>query len=143
MTASNAILGFGAKFKISDGAESPTFVQIAEVVSVGWPNIQAEDVEVTNHGSPDRTREYIQGLKDAGEMTITLNWIPGNASSDLIHGLLDTGTKRQMQVITANDYQAQFLGYIKGFEVTQEPSAALQATVTIRVAGSPVFTDVS
>lgn len=143
MAASNAILGFGAVLKISDGAESPTFVKIAEVVTVTWPNITSEDVEVTHHESPDRTREYIQGLKDAGEITATINWIPMDASSDMLLGLLSSGAKRQMQVITTNGYQAQFLGYVKGFESPQDVGSQLQATVTIRVSSAPVLTDVS
>lgn len=143
MAASNAILGFGAVFKISDGAETPADVTIAEVVSVGWPSVQVDDVEVTHHGSPDDFREYIGGLKDAGEVSVTINWIPGDASSNMLLGLVGTRTVRAMKIVTANDFQAAFPGYIKGFEVTQETSSALQATVTIRVAGAPVFTDES
>jgi hypothetical protein len=43
---------------------------IAELISIGGPTISADTIEATSHDSPDGYREFLQGLRDAGEITI-------------------------------------------------------------------------
>lgn len=43
---------------------------ISEVTSISAPNFSADTIDVTSHGSTGRYREFIQGLRDGGEITI-------------------------------------------------------------------------
>jgi predicted secreted protein len=43
---------------------------ISEVTSISAPNLTADTIDVTTHGSTGRYREFIQGLRDGGEITI-------------------------------------------------------------------------
>ncbi len=43
---------------------------ISEVTSISAPNLSADTIDVTTHGSTSRYREFIQGLRDGGEISI-------------------------------------------------------------------------
>ncbi len=82
----SAALGYGTLLKMSDGGSPDTFSTIAEVKDLNDSD-ESEQVEVTNHSSPNSRREYIGGLIDGGEITFTCNYIPTNATQSLAAGL--------------------------------------------------------
>lgn len=43
---------------------------ISELTSITAPNFSADTIDVTTHSSPDAYREYIQGLRDSGEIAV-------------------------------------------------------------------------
>lgn len=65
--ASNAFAGVGTVFK--RGA-----VAIAEISSISGPNISRGHIDVTNLDSTSGYREFIAGFRDAGEVTLTMNF---------------------------------------------------------------------
>ena len=65
--ASNAFAGVGTVFK--RGA-----VAVAEVSSISGPNISRGHIDVTNLDSTGGYREFIAGFRDAGEVTLTMNF---------------------------------------------------------------------
>lgn len=73
----SGIDAFGIAFKRGDGV-TPTeaFVAIGSVANVKGPEIKRDTYDVTAHDSTNGWREFIGGLKDAGEVTITLNYDP-------------------------------------------------------------------
>lgn len=78
-----AFFAQGAVFKIGS-------TTVAEVTSISGPNLTADTLDVTNHSSTNRYREFIQGLRDGGEITIEGNYT--TASSALIVTQLNTAT---------------------------------------------------
>lgn len=70
----------GAKLSIGDGG-TPTevFTKIGNVQDITLPSSAADLVDVTDHDSPNGRREYIGGLIDSDEMTVTINWDPEDA----------------------------------------------------------------
>jgi len=131
---SNAILGYGSVFAIHDG--SSTFDAIAEVIEISPPNQQADDVDVTHMASPGQTREFIQGLIDPGEMSITINWVPSDATDVIIQALKTSGATRQMRITWPNNVKWTFSGFIKGFEPSSPIDDRMTATITVRVSGN-------
>lgn len=134
MAASNAISAFGIIFEIDDGLA--VFDTIGEVIDITSPNQQVEDIDVTHHASPGRTREYIAGLNEPGEMSVEINWIPGDASDVIVQALKSSGAKRDMRITWPNAVTWTFLGYVKGFEPGNPIDGKLSATVTVKVAGA-------
>lgn len=65
--ASNAFAGVGTVFK--RGA-----VAIAEIISIAGPNISRAHIDVTSLDSTDGYREFIAGFRDAGEVTLSMNF---------------------------------------------------------------------
>lgn len=65
--ASNAFAGVGAIFKRG-------VVAIAEVISISGPNISRAHIDVTSLDSTGGYREFIAGFRDAGEVTLSMNF---------------------------------------------------------------------
>src|SRR5687768_16228446 len=88
MPATQATIGYGTLLQRGDGGSPEVFTAIAEVDSISPPQTVADDVEVTHLTSPNRTKEYIQGMLDAGEASAHINWLPGDPTHDEVTGLL-------------------------------------------------------
>jgi len=65
------ITGIGTKFMKDDGG---SFSEIARVFGITGPGMSRDSVEVTAYDSPKGYRKKIGGLRDAGQVTFTLNF---------------------------------------------------------------------
>jgi predicted secreted protein len=71
----NAIAGVGARFLRADAASSGTgFTAIAEINSISGPNKSRATIDVTSLDSAGGYREFIASFRDAGEITLEMNW---------------------------------------------------------------------
>lgn len=137
MAASEAILGFGVQLTRNGAA-------IAEITNVGGPSLSRGSVEVTHHQSPDRWAEFIKGLKDGGEVSLDINYLPANSTQNAATGLLsdfsnDT-TIDDWAIVWPNGATTwSFKGFITNFEPSAPTDEALTGTVTIKVAGKPTL----
>lgn len=66
--ASKQIIAYGATVERS--TDGVSFTPIPECKGVAVPEVEQEYPEVTNLDSPNGFREYIKGLKDAGEIEV-------------------------------------------------------------------------
>jgi hypothetical protein len=140
MAASAALLGYGTTVAIATLDSPADFVELGEVVDVTPPNAQIEQVDVTHMQSPDRVREFIAGLTDYGSMTLSMNYIPGGSTDDLILEWRSSGANRYVQITypsTASPRPTDtFLGFIEGYETSATVADKMSATLTIKVAGA-------
>jgi len=80
--------GLGCIFARGDGAGPEVFTALAEVTSIGVPGMKLDTIDVTT--LEDDWRVFLAGLKDAGEVTLGLNYLPGNATQQRLQmDLLD------------------------------------------------------
>jgi predicted secreted protein len=139
---SDAKLGYGSRFYMAATAGASALTKLAEVTSVSLPNEQIAEVEVTHYESPGRTREYIAGLNDAGEITIGMNYLPGSDTDDLIVAAKADGAVRTMRITvpdgSTNGQHFTFPGFVRGYERDIPLDDKMTAQVTIRVAGAVV-----
>lgn len=140
---SDAMMGIGIVYEIDDGTNGTTFDPVGEVYEVTPPNQQTEEVEVTHYGSEGGYREFIAGLKDGGEITMNINWIPGNDTDVLLRTLHASGAVRNHRITFPNTAMLTFPGWIKGFERSSPLDDRLTAAITIRVSGDTDYTDPS
>jgi len=141
---SNAVSAFGTLLKIGDGGEPETFTTIAEVTDISGPSLSADTIDVTSHDSPGGYREFIQGLKDAGEVTFTINFIPTEATHDASTGLLkdyNDGTLRNFQLVFPDPGNTtwSFAAVVTGFEPSEPTDDKLSADVTLKISGQPTL----
>lgn len=105
----DAKLGYGTKLKMSDMATpTPVFSEIGEIKDGPNDEDSVDLVEVTNHQSPGKRREYIGGLIDGGEVTFTVNYIPDNPTHDRSTGL-------QAKIGQNIDFRLEEPGMLQGF----------------------------
>ena len=55
---------------------------LAEVTAIGIPALTGEVIDVSTHSSTNRWREFVRGMRDAGEFTITMRYTAGSATDD-------------------------------------------------------------
>lgn len=66
-------------FKRGDGGSPEAFTTVAEVFEIGGLGESNDLVDTTNFDSAG-AREYIGGLADGSEISVSCNYIPGNAT---------------------------------------------------------------
>lgn len=134
---SDTKIGWGASVWMED--ETNTLTELAEVIELAIPNPQIDEVEATHFKSPDRSKEYIPGLKDNGEISIGMNFIAGSDTDLLITAALQTVRGFMVVVPTIEDaggWAYTFDGLLKGYEKNVPIGDRQTATITIRVSGA-------
>lgn len=120
-------------------------VEIAEVTHIGGPGLARDTLEATHHKSPAMWREFIKGLKDGGEVSLDLNFLPFNTTHNAATGILsdfNNDTTIAAWVLTFPDSGATqwaFNGIVTGFEPDEPFDDKLVASVTIKVTGQPTL----
>jgi hypothetical protein len=137
MAASSAKSGYGTLFKRAGTA-------IAEVMTVSGPNLSRDTIEVTHLTSDNGFKEFISGMADGGECTVTLNWIPGNSGHALLVSDLCAGPDATA-VAYSVDWRGlgtniwAFNGHITGFSPSGDKTKQLDATAAFKVTGKPTI----
>lgn len=135
-----AVSAFGTLLKIGDGGGSEVFTTIAEITNITGPGSELETIDVTSHDSTGAKREFIPGLIDMGEFTLSLNF-NALATQGFAGGLyLDhmSRTKRNFQIVlpTTSSKTGSFAAYVTAFELDAPPDGALTADATLKVTGA-------
>ncbi len=140
-----AISAFGTLVKIGDGA-SPTenFTTIAELKKITGPGIKAATIDVTVHNSGSPWRRFIHGLIDGGELKLDLNFVPQNGTHSYSSGLLSdlaNRNKRNFQLVFPDSGTTTWLipCIVTDFSTMEDPAGALEASVTLKVNGTPTL----
>lgn len=144
MALSNAVFGFSTKLRVGDGQVSETFQDVAELTSI-TTNFSADDVDITNHDSTDRWRDYLQGLKGL-EISMEGNFIPTNDTQDVTSDtgmlwLFDAGTKRNYQIVFPTSPTTTWAckGILTNVTHSAPHDAQLTFTATLVVCSEPTL----
>jgi hypothetical protein len=134
--ATQAIIGWGTQVQRGNGDGPPeTFTNITEVTAGQPPQDQADEHEVTHFESPNRRKEFIQGMIDSGEATATINYRPDvyDIHQSLVEDF-EAGTIGTWRFVLPGGCETiTFEGFIKGFGRNLGPNDPLTAEVTWRV----------
>jgi hypothetical protein len=79
-----------------------SFTAVAEVTAVPWPTMTRDTQEATPINSLSGYKEFVSGLKDGGEITVTVNYIPNDPTQDQNTGLIsqfEGGAKKNMKIV--------------------------------------------
>jgi len=113
---------------------------IAKIVNISQDGETAEDVDTSDLSTGD-TRTYEPGeLKEGGTYTFLVHFDP--EQTRLATGVSDIATITYPLSNSGNSSQATevFPTYINSWAKTGEINNLIQATLQIKVAGTPVFT---
>jgi predicted secreted protein len=117
-----------------------TLATVSEITSITPFEFSADEVETTTHGSTNRYREYIQGMRDGGSITIEGYFTTATASSTillfettstLLTATVDLPTSPSVTRFTATVFVTAFsteapldgvIGYSTTFKISGKPS---------------------
>jgi predicted secreted protein len=136
---SDAVAAFGTTITI-DG------VPIGELSNIGGPSMSGDSIDVSSHksadGAGDRFREFLAGLKDAGEITMEGNWIPTDAGQeDLLDAYMASTTNAYVIAwpVVAPGYGVTVDAFVTRFEITGPHDGKLGFSATVKIDGAPLF----
>jgi len=146
----NARIGFGTLFQINDPSGSPPagWTTVAEVKGVTPPQISRDAQDATHTESPQGWREFIPGLKDAGQVSIELNFVPDSDATTLLLGTFDLDTPLNARVLFPDGDQVSspltcsswtFSAICTGFTPEAPVDGVMAATATFKISGKPTF----
>lgn len=132
-----AVKGKGAQFWLHNGT---ILTKITNVVSLTPPSPTRDTIDTTDHDSSGDFREFIASLIDAGEASITINYVPGSTGDVLLTSMLGTGTVRAFAIDLNSATATQWRVSGSGIVTSYVPSDVviddkMTATVTIKVSG--------
>ncbi len=134
---SEARLGYGTRLLMGDGGSPETFAEIGEVGDFEDGD-SVELVEVTNHQSPNRRREYIAALKDGAEISFPVNYIPTHATHNRATGLRGKiGEVVTFHIEAPGETEGyEFYGLVMGVTRSFPVQGVMQMTVTLKKTGA-------
>lgn len=134
---------FGTQFK-RDSTGAGVFVTIANVSDISGPSRSREAIEVTAHDSPDQYREFVKGLKDGGEVTLTINYDPGAATHADLDADFEEDALRDYQVVIlpgeADEHTWEFSALITALGDEFPIDDRMEREVTVKISGKPTLT---
>ncbi|AQU06107.1 phage tail tube protein [Dehalococcoides mccartyi] len=114
---------------------------IAELTGINGPAMSADTIEVTHHQSENGFREYIQGLKDGGEISLEGSFIPGDTNGQV--GLISDFNEGNSQtfVITfpGNIATWSFSGIVTKIENQAPFDGKLAFNAAVKITGKPTL----
>ena len=113
MASTDVTIGYGVLVEI--GRDEPVvFTAIVGLADTGFPEAIADKIEATHHQSPNRTKEYIPGLVDNGEVSMTIHWVPGEATDLMLREIHASGEAVQIRFTAPNGGTPEvFAGYLQ------------------------------
>lgn len=130
--------GFGTSLARGNGAEPEVFTVIAAVTNISAPSLSRETLDVSAHDSPGGWREKLGGLKDAGEVSLDINYRP--ADHDVFVADLDDEEPRAYKLTWPDGTEWALMLILTGMEPSAPFDDKLSASMTFVVSGPPVIT---
>lgn len=124
---------FGATISVGGSA-------LAEVTAIGIPALTAEVIDVTTHGSTNRWRQFVRGLRDAAEFTVTMKYTAGSATDDACIAAITSDTAVAVEIVAkaaSGTEDLTFNAFGTSYEVNDlEIDSDQTATLTLKPTGA-------
>jgi predicted secreted protein len=115
---------------------------IGQLTSITAPSLSADSVDVSTLDSADGYREFIQGMRDGGEVAIEGKFYPGDTNGQA--GLYDDFNNGTLQTFvitfpTSMGASWSFSGIVTAIESEIPFDDAIGFSATIKVSGKPLL----
>jgi predicted secreted protein len=129
----NADIGYGTLFKVRTATGPDVYTSIGEQTSVTPYGISVDSIDASHNESPDAWREFIAGLKDPGEASIEINYVPGGAAEALLFSIF--GTTQVCRTVFPSGAYVQYSAFVTGVEPEAPIDDKMVASVTFKLSG--------
>lgn len=119
-------------------------VPVGEVTDFDGPGGSNSEIDVTHLGST--AREFRNGLTDSGEVSVSLNFVPGDVGQVFLRQKQAEKNTPTAFVLTLTDTPAttiRFNAFVREFNITGATDDKVSATATLRVTGPVTWGDIS
>ena len=139
-------IGHGIRLQRASDATPAVFTDIGELKELNGPSLARDSVDVSHSLSPNRYREFIPGMLDAGEVSGVLALVPSGTQADAHQEVIDdlnTATLRQYRILypDANVYWL-FDGFFTSVDHATPIDDEMTLPFTIKVSGQPTLGEI-
>jgi hypothetical protein len=133
------------KFEVSDMQSTPTWTELGGVQDIKFGGLTRDKIETTNVQSPQGYKEYIGGLKDGGEISLTIEFNPSEPThANQTNGLLaifEENTPHNFRVVWPDASRTiwAFAGIIVKMPPQATMNKAITADVGVQVSGPMTY----
>lgn len=133
--ASSAVSGVGTEFRRWNVATA-AWQQLAEVNSITGPTMTRDFIDVTSLDSTGGYREFITGFRDAGTLSLSMNFT--RTSYDLFKADFESSTAVFYEIVLPDTETTtlEFEGLVTEIPLTIPTDDKITADVTIKISGT-------
>lgn len=136
MSDYTAKFGLGVELRISI---ADVFTPIPWLQTVSGPDETFDTIDVTTHSSVGGYREFITGLADGGEVSVTINWHDDEAAHTALRAAQVSRELTPFQMFWPmydTDNLVDFNGFVTGLPWTTPTDAQITRDLTIKITGA-------
>lgn len=133
----NAGIGYGSTMQIDNAAG--TLTDVGEIVAIGGPGARKATPDATHMGSPSRTQEFISGLHDPGEVSVTLNYTPAQASNTHILEIHRAQASRTYAITWPDGASVTGELFVSSVEPAVQVGDKMELTFTAKLTGVQTY----
>jgi hypothetical protein len=124
----------------ADNAVFTVQIPIGEITSFDGPGGTNSEIDITSLNST--SREFRNGLRDSGEVTLEMNFVPGNVGQvDLRTQQANTNTPGTYVMTLSTAQTITFSAFVREFSISGSVDDKVSASVTLRVTGNVTWSD--
>ena len=117
--------------------------KIGGLTSIGGLELSSDTIDVTTLDSSGGYREFINGFKDAGEITVEGFFLGAkDAGQQALYTLFESGASEEFEIVFPTEAGAswEFTGIVTGYSTSADLEDPLAFSGTIKVSGAPTLT---
>jgi hypothetical protein len=137
--ATLAAIGHGTTFAKSDMGGTPVYTALADVISIEGPGLTRDTVDATHMGSTERFREFVGGLRDAGEVTIELNFDPGGTAQIALVASYRSDSAINYRITFPDATIWEFAAFVTSISPTTPLDDKMTLSAGFKLTGKPAF----
>ena len=132
----------GLQLQMGDGGGPEQFTTIAEVKDLTFPLLSVDQLDGTNHDSPDDWEEIIPTILRHPEVTFKVNFLPNAATHNGATGyqsIAQNKTLRNWKLVIpqfSGPPTYAFAAYVVGVSILGPVAGLLEADITLKPTGS-------
>lgn len=133
-------IGHGTEFHRSTDGTAPNLAALGELISIDGMSVERSVVDATSFSSTERYRELIAGMRNAGEVTVTIALDPDG--SDHANALSDLAADAPglYAIIFPDTSDWQFSAFLTSHNEGIPIDDRMTLELTYAITGKPTFT---
>lgn len=132
MSAIN-VLGAGAVLQLN---QSGTYNSLANITSIGGPEVETDDINVSNLSTADLFKVFLAGWSDGGLAEMEANFDPTTFATLYAQ----VRVSNQWRIVFSNGSKWDFTGYLKNIKTDNPLEEQVTMPFSIKISGKPTFT---
>lgn len=127
-----AVSGLGTIFQKWNGSG---WSVISEITAIKGPGLKRDQIEVTSLDSTDGYREFITGFREAGTLSLTMNFTRGNF--DILLADFESDVEQNYEIVLpdAVNTSLEFIGLVLEMPLNITTKDAISQDVSILITG--------